>query len=120
VLEAVDALRVVARADALDNPHLTDAAVLLRIAEDEALVLGGEIDVDDPAAIIVRDSGWVVWRVGKSELRASLARLCAFPIAAGLNQGMVAGLPTKVWIDGDHSMVLVAAAYAAEFEERFS
>lgn len=119
MLEPLVATRVVARPAAIDAVHLSSGTLLMRLAPDDALVIGGDVQVDDPFAIVVLDSGWVAWRFGEDQMREALARLCAFEIHAGLNQGMVAGLPAKVWIDGERSLVIVAAAYAAEFEDRF-
>lgn len=119
MLEPLVGTRVVARPDTLDAARLSADALLLRLAPDDALVIGGDVQVDDPFAIVVPDSGWVAWRIGEDQLREVLVRLCAFKIHPGLNQGMAAGLPAKVWIDGDRTLVIVAAAYAAELEERF-
>jgi len=119
VLEPLEATRVIARPAALDAVRVSPGTLLMRLAPDDALVIGGDVQVDDPFAIVVPDSGWVAWRFGEDQLREALVRLCAFEIHAGLNQGMVAGLPAKIWIDGDRSLVIVAAAYSAEFEERF-
>ncbi|MGI8517488.1 MAG: hypothetical protein ACR2ME_03965 [Acidimicrobiia bacterium] len=119
MLEPLEATRVVARPDTLDAARLNPDALLLRLAPDDVLVIGGGVQVEDPFAIVVPDSGWVAWRIGEDQLREALVGLCAFEIHPGFNQGMVAGLPAKVWIDGDRSLVIVAAVYAAEFEERF-
>lgn len=120
MVEAIEATRVIARPDALDSARVTDNGLLLRLAPDDALVISGEIEVDDPHAIIARDTGWVALSAGEHRLRSMLARLCAFDPRPGLNQGMVAGLPAKVWLDGDRSIIIVAAAFCAELEERFS
>lgn len=119
MLDRLDAMRVVAAPEAIDSARLTDQALLLRLAPDDALVVGGEVEVDDPHAIMVRDTGWVGMPIEEEHLREALRRLCAFEPQPGLNQGMVAGLPVKIWIDGADSMVIVAAAFSAELEERF-
>jgi hypothetical protein len=88
------------------------------LAPDDALVIGGEIEVDDPHAIVLPDGGWVGWRLSESALRNVIEALAAFSPEPGLNQGMIAGLPAKAWIAGDNSMVIVPAAFGAELEER--
>ncbi len=120
VLERLDAFRVVAAPDAIDAARLTEHALLMRLAPDDALVVGGDVAVDDPHAIVVRDTGWAAMPIEEGPLREALRRLSAFEPQPGLNQGMVAGLPVKVWIDGADSMVIVAAALSGELEERFS
>jgi hypothetical protein len=93
---------------------------MLRFAADDALVVGGDVTVDDPAAITAHDTGWVALRLSESALFEALAPLCAFELRSGLNQGMVAGLPAKVLVEGDESLVIVAAPYAQELMERMA
>ena len=118
VVEPLEATRVVAAPDALDAATVRGASLVLRLAADDALLIGGSIEVNDPAAIVLPDTGWVAWRMEEAALRQALRSVCSFDLRAGLNQGMVAGLPAKVWLDGENSMVIVAAAFGAELEER--
>jgi hypothetical protein len=110
--------RIVALPGSLDAARVDSEALLLRFAADEALVVGGSASVDDPASIIVRDTGWVAVRESRARLLELLEPLCAFELREGLNQGMVAGLPAKVLLAESGSMLIVAAPYAAELEER--
>jgi len=119
VAEPVVVTRVVAASSALDSLTSTPEATILRLSADEALVLDGAISVDDPHALVLEDHGWIVKRLDEAELRVSLAELCAWEPQPGLNQGMVAGLPAKVWIAGDRSFMIVPAGFAAEVEERW-
>lgn len=118
VVESLEATRVVAAPDALDAATLRGGSPILRLAADDALVIGGSIEVNDPSAIILGDTGWVAWRMEEATLREALLSVCSFELRDGLNQGMVAGLPAKVWLDGENSMLIVAAAFGAELEER--
>lgn len=118
VVESLEATRVVAAPDALDAAALRGGSLILRLAADDALVIGDSIEVNDPSAIILPDTGWVALRMDERTLRETLLSVCSFELRAGLNQGMVAGLPAKVWLDGENSMVIVAAAFGAELEER--
>lgn len=118
VVESLEATRVVAAPDALDSAAGRGGSLILRLAADDALVIGGSIEVNDPSAIILPDTGWVAWRMEEATLREALLSVCSFELRAGLNQGMVAGLPAKIWLDGKNSMVIVAAAFGAELEER--
>jgi hypothetical protein len=95
---------------------------VLRLAADEALVIGGdEIVVDDPDAIVVRDTGWVYLAVSEGralDLIAAHASWQPPPERPSFAQGMLAGLPAKVYLAGDESKLIVAAAFAHELEER--
>lgn len=124
-LEPLACVRVVAGRDSLDAAEFPEGAVVVRISPDEALVVGDltpdAVGIVDEHAIVVGDSGWSgVW-VSADESARILATTCewALPVDRPSSaQGMVAGLPAKLWLESDRTLILVPSALAAEFEER--
>ncbi|HKY46768.1 MAG TPA: hypothetical protein VJQ79_02180 [Acidimicrobiia bacterium] len=116
--------RIVATPAAIDGARLPADAVVLRIAPDDALIVGdGPIEVSDPHSIIESDAGWCALKVSEERALTILSHHAAWeppPHRPVLAQGMVAGLAAKVYLDGSRSMVIVATPFAAELEERLS
>lgn len=110
--------RVVADPASLDE--LED--VSLRFAPDDAMVLGeAEVAVNDPHAIVERDTGWVSLPVTEQRALDLIASHASWEVSRDrpvLEQGMVAGLPVKVYLDGNQSMFIIAAPFGHELEER--
>ena len=123
--ERVEGTRVIARPGALDDGALVTDSPVLRIAEDEILVLGqlAEGAVSDPHAIVARETGFsAVWVESAVALEA-LARTCAWeqPIERpAFAQGAVADIPVKLLFEQDRVLFLVQTPYAAELEKRLS
>lgn len=124
--ERINATRIVASAPALDAVAWPAGAVVLRVAPDEALVLA-EVEPDgvwslDPHAIVVAETGFVgVW-LAPDEALDLLERACEWepPTARpAFAQGMVAGLPLKIWFETDRALFITPAPFAADLEERF-
>jgi hypothetical protein len=120
--EFLTAYRVVALPAALDEGCWADGAIVLRLAEDEALVLGGgpAPTCEDRHAIVEREAGFVgVWMT-RTDLEAWMSRESHWPlpIHALFVQGMVAGLPMKIWIDGDRALAITRASFAADLRAR--
>jgi hypothetical protein len=119
-LEPVVGLRVVADPAALDAArwHGNNVTVL-RLAPDDALGIGAEgVDVDDDHAIVESEAGfsgaWVAIEDVEPHVEWSLPK--ARP---SLAQGSIAGVPAKVWLpDAGDALVLTAAAYVDELEQR--
>ena len=121
--DVIPAQRVVALPAALDALALVTPQ-LLRIAADEALVLDGGVDVAavaDPHAIVEDDDAisgvWVTWSVFHQlvgphmewqlpEERPTLA------------QGLVAFVPTKLFLKDDGVLVMCATPHVHELMER--
>ncbi len=125
-LEPVAGLRVVALPDALDGARWRgDDVDVIRIAPDEALVLGAiGVDLDgDPDAIVESETGFVAALLDRHELAALAAHAdWAMPVLAKpgtLVQGKIAGVPTKLLI-GDPSILLTQAAYGDELGRRLA
>jgi hypothetical protein len=116
--------RIVATPAAIDSAGWPDDAVVLRIAPDDVLVVGdGPIDVSDPDSIVEPDTGWCALWMSEERALKILSHQAAWrppPDRPVLAQGMVAGLAAKVYLDGARSMIIVAAPFAAELEERLS
>jgi hypothetical protein len=131
-LEPILGLRVVADPAALDIATWTWAAVpaaghpgaeiTLRIAPDEAFAIGAEaVSVDDPHAIVERESGLVATWLTPAELLGTVARHLEWPLPTErpvLAQGLVAGVPAKLWLSADGAILITAAAYADELGGR--
>ncbi len=114
--------RVAASAEALDRLATEVDRRVLRLADDEALVLDRPpTGLTDPDAIVVEDGGWVSIAMTETEIADLMVRSADWSppeVRPTLAQGMVAGLPTKIWLDGDESFVLTYATLAAEATER--
>jgi hypothetical protein len=123
-LSELEFSRVVAASIALDHV-LTDSD--LRISADEALCFATVEDLraELPAqAIVVPDSGWSGAWFDEHTLRVRLAHLCewSLPERPGLGQGLIAGIPAKVFLPANSSeaLLVVATAMAHEMEERLA
>ena len=124
-VEPVAAWRVVATPGALDEARWRGADVhVLRIAPDEALVIGADgVDVDDPDAIVQPDAGFSCARLSPTELRdVALHVEWHLPEATAqpepvLAQGKVAGTPAKLLI-GDPTILVVQTCYVDDLRAR--
>lgn len=116
--ERVAGWRVVGDPSSLDGL----AGTVLRFAPDDVLVLGEDkVVISDPHAIVERDTGWVSLQMTEEralDLIAAHASWQAPLERPVLAQGMVAGLPVKVYLDGNQSMIIIAAPFGHELEER--
>lgn len=121
-LETLRGIRVVAASEALDATQWRDGAIVLRFAPDEAFVIGAtEIEVPDEHAIVTRETGLVGTWISRDELRDRVVPHIDWPVPAGpsvLAQGLVAGVPAKLWLDEEAALLLCAAAYGRELAER--
>lgn len=118
MLDRLAAIRIVARPDALD----TLEGHVLRLAPDEALVLGTDRPaVGDPYAIISDDTGWRgVWLEPDRAERFFSAE-CDWPRPTerpAFAQGMIAHLPVKLWLETDRVLVAVPHVFAADLTDR--
>jgi hypothetical protein len=122
-LKRLNATRIVANAESLDEVAWPEEALVLRFAPDEALVIPpmGSVPISDPHAIIIADQGFAgVW-VESDEAMRFLAHACEWELPVerpSLAQGSVAGVATKMWLAEDKVLFVVQAPYAAEFSER--
>jgi hypothetical protein len=120
-LEPIRALRVAAAPATLDRLTWPDGAAVLRIAPDDLLVIGATLVVVGEAGIIEDERGFVGWWLTADEVREQVLPHVEWPLPGGrpaLAQGLVAGVPAKLWLGEDRALLLCATAYAHELEER--
>jgi len=118
-VERLRGRRVVADPAAIDAlvGALSAAAVALRFAPDEALVLGPAVTLEDPHAIVVDEVGFVAVTVE----REVVARHVEWPLPAGggFAQGAIAGVPARLsWLPDGRARIVTHAAYLADLEAR--
>lgn len=120
VPEILDSIRVVATPAAIAS--LSSDGVVLQVAPDEALVLDAtEVAVDDDHAIVVPDDGFVGVELSRSDLEDWCEREAEWELPELVSyfvQGMVAGLATKIWVNGDTALVITRTSLARDLEER--
>jgi hypothetical protein len=124
-LETIPGVRVVADAASIDRMVVADGAVVLRFAPDEVFTFypkpGGEVDEGFPKAIVVRETGLVGCWLTPDELAARVVPHIDWALPADrpmLVQGLVAGVPAKLWLESGRTLLLCAAPYAVELAER--
>jgi hypothetical protein len=124
VLEAEVLLgrRVVAVPAALDSALWPADSIVLRVAPDEALVVGdGGLVVDDRHALVEEDANLAAVELPMAEAGNLLARLCdwEWPIPGeSLSQGLMAGIPVKIWTGRDRVLLIFPSSYLHEVAER--
>lgn len=130
-LERFTGTRIVALPQAIDAAVWPERALVFRLAPDEVLVSAvvNATAVDDAHAIVELETGFsAVWldRVTAIDV---LERECDWELPVGIGQcgnperpifaqGLVAGLPVKVWFERDRVLFIVASAFAADLMER--
>lgn len=118
--EFLDVIRVVATPAAI--AALSSDGVALQVAPDEVLVLDAtDVSVDDEWAITEPDDGFVGVELSRAEVEAWCRREAEWhlpDLLSSFTQGMVAGLPVKIWVNGDTALVIVRASLAGYLEER--
>lgn len=120
--EPLTAVRVVADPRALDGLAWPDGAATLRLAPDDVLIIGdARADVGEEHAIVEDETGLVGWWLTIDELTDRVLPHVEWPLPAArptVVQGLVAGVPAKIWLAEDRALLLCAAAYAHELVER--
>jgi hypothetical protein len=123
VLERLTATRVVALKAALDAAAWPPGALVVRLAPDEALV-AAEVSaavIGDAHAIVERETGFSSVWLEDETARDFLERECDWELPTArpaFAQGMVAGLPVKMWFEHDRVLFVVASPFAADLTER--
>jgi hypothetical protein len=121
--------RIVASPAALDeltvpaDGNLPGGVTLVRIAEDELLIVhrGSYMAIwrDEPS-IQEPETGFLGWWLTDAEL-AAVAHHADWPLSEqrpAVAQGLIAGVPARLWLTEDRTLLLVQAAYAHELVER--
>ncbi len=119
--EPIHALRVVASPKALDDLAWTDEVAALRFAPDDLLAVGAASVQVSGEHLVVDEAGFVGWWLTPDEVREQVLPHVDWPLPTArpaLAQGLVAGVPAKLWLAEDRALLLCAAAYAHELEER--
>lgn len=122
--ESLPALRVVASAPTLDGLAWRDGVTALRLAPDDLLVIGkATVALGDEPAIVEQDAGYAGWWLTPDEFADAVLPHVDWPLPAArpaLAQGLVAGVPAKIWLTDDRALLLCAVAYAHELAERLA
>jgi hypothetical protein len=121
-LEALPGLRVVATPESLDGALWSEDAIVLRFAPDDAFAIGmSDVALADDNAIVEPERGFVGTWLTRDELVDHVQPHIEWPLPAArpaLAQGLIAGVPAKLWLEDDRALLLCAAAYAHELTER--
>ena len=121
-LERIPGLRVVASPNALDAASWGEQAVVLRIAPDDAFAVGVTmIELTDAHAIVTEESGFVGAWLTPDQLAEWVIPHIEWSLPGmrpALAQGLIAGVPGKVWLERERALLLCAAGYAHELTER--
>lgn len=122
-LNRIKGTRIVATPAALDTARWPADALALRLAADEMFVTAtvSASAVADPHAIVAPDGGFVGAWLPLAEALDLLERTCEWELPharPAFAQGMVAGLPVKLWFEAERVLFVVAAPYATDLAER--
>lgn len=113
--------RIVGAPNVLDALQpLPEGWVAMRLATDELFVLGTDSAVALESGIVEDERGFAGWWLTASE-RLEITRHVEWTIPKArpaLAQGLVAGVPAKIWLTDDRALLMCAAAYAHELAER--
>ena len=121
-LETIRGLRIVAGPAGIDSIVVADGAIVLRFAPDDAFVLvDGPLEDVDLDAIIAEESGFVGCWLTPAEVASRLVPHIEWQLPKArpmLAQGLIAGVPAKLWLATDRALLLCAAPYAHDLAER--
>jgi hypothetical protein len=119
--EPIAGLRVIASPEVLDGMSAPEGTSALRLASDDLLLIGAVSVQVTGDNLVVDEAGFVGWWLTPDELTNAVVPHVDWPLPAArpaLAQGLVAGVPAKLWLTEDRALLLCAAAYAHELEER--
>ncbi|MBA3796361.1 MAG: hypothetical protein H0X20_03935 [Chloroflexi bacterium] len=121
-LETMPGRRVVATPGSLDGALWSEDAIVLRFAPDDAFAIGmSDVALAGDDAIVEPERGFVGTWLTRDELVDHVQPHIEWPLPAArpaLAQGLIAGVPAKLWLEDDRALLLCAAAYAHELTER--
>jgi len=129
-LETIPGVRVVGAPAALDGAVLGVGVLALRFAPDELFTMSAEpgkvlpanevVDTS-PDLIVVTESGFQGCWLTRDQLASRVLPHIDWALPANrpvLVQGLVAGVPAKLWLESGRALLLCAAPYAFELRER--
>jgi len=120
--EPLVGVRVVASPETLDAMSWATDVAALRFAADDLMAVGAVVaEVGYVRAIVEQETGFVGWWLTPDEVTEAVLPHVDWPLPTArptLAQGLVAGVPAKLWLTEDRALLLCAAAYAHELEER--
>ena len=122
-LERFTGTRIVALPRAIDAAVWPDGTLAFRLAPDEVLVTPAlnVTALDDPHAIVELETGFSAGWLDHVAAIDLLERECDWELPQerpAFAQGIVAGLPVKVWFERDRVLFIVASPFAADLMER--
>lgn len=118
--DTMPGLRIVARTDVLDGLTWPEETVVLRLAPDDVLALGAVEASEAESGIVEEEHGFVGWWLTPDELEAVTHHVeWTLPeTRPALAQGLIAGVPARLWLGPDQTLLLCHRAYAHELIER--
>ena len=132
-LERFVGTRIVALPVAIDAAVWPEGALVFRLAPDEVLVTAivNATAIGDPHAIVEPETGFSSVSLDHVVAIDLLERECDWELPRmgqwgngspedrpAFAQGLVAGLPVKVWFERDRVLFIVASPFAADLMER--
>ena len=123
VLDRFTATRIVSTPKAIDAALWPTGARVFRLAPDEVLVTAvvNAAAIDDPHAIVERETGFSSAWLDHVTAIDVLERECDWELPherPAFGQGLVAGLPVKVWFERERVLFIVASPFAPDLMER--
>ena len=118
--ERLSGLRVVAAPAALDALDWPDGVAALRLAADDLFALGATM-AQAPDSIVEKEQGFVGWWLTLEELDELVLEHVDWSLPKAwpaLAQGLIAGVPAKLWLTNDRVLLFTPAAYAHELQDR--
>ena len=118
--EPLTGIRAVAAPAALDALAWPDGVAPLRFTADDLFALGAT-GADAAEVLVEEERGFVGWWLTLEELDELVLAHIDWPLPGtwpALAQGLIAGVPAKLWLTNDRILLLTTAAYAHELMER--
>jgi len=123
-LEPLAGLRAVASPDALDAARWDAAGPVLRLAPDDAFAIGAtSVALDDEHAIVTEETGFMGAWLSPDQLEGRVMPHIEWPLPdarPALAQGLIAGVPVKLWLTVESVLLVCAGSHAHELGERLS
>lgn len=122
-LQPIELTRIVADEAALETAVFPLDALIFRVASDERLIMPASetVSVADDHAIILTDGSFTaLWLEAEAAL-SFLQGHCEWELPTNrpaFAQGLVADIPTKLWLEDERVLFLVPAPYVNDFAER--